>query len=600
MEYCLERGPAHAGAAHDGDGGGVDQGSCTGRRDDMSWDTLAVTRARGLAPCRQVAGRRRRWTNWYVRHAGTNGVGKMKRKRMHGRRASRRRRPGRQSPTLGGEACLDNHLRPGDAGEASCSRGRRDDAVRRGGSPRHEEPAIQREDERHRCRAEVDGRHEDAGGHGRSEPRRWRRGSLKPGKGTLRRTLLHILIIASAPGLDGGCSRTVEGGGGTLRQTGECELMPPAGRWHGKVNGTATCYTDGARVGEASHPGPGPPPMPEVARRIPTGEGSSVIAYPKPGERSLGNVMAPGFNATARSCVDDGGFQLIVETVNSTGWAALKKRLAGTDAHAVLAQDTWVLQSAIPGASAWAKRHGWRSIWSPAIATKRGGTAAGVAIFVRDFMGLHHPEGRPHVIYPARAVAGVMEAPGSRPVVLISCYLKHGCGAAGINAEVLAGMGATVQALCPDGVCIMGGDYNMEPHELLATELDRTIDATIIHAANPRGTFRTVKTCSMIDYFMVSDRLAAAIESVSTVEASGVRGHTPVQLKFRPKLASLKALHLRQPPKIELERVYGPIPPPPTWDAQKALAAAALGAARAETTSWRRRMPHGPTSPRKN
>ncbi len=104
---------------------------------------------------------------------------------------------------------------------------------------------------------------------------------------------------------------------------------------------------------------------------------------------------------------------------------------------------------------------------------------------------------------------------------------------------------------------------------------------TVFYPDTPRGTFRTAKAASTLDYFMVTDRLAAAVENISTVEGSGVKGHVPVQLRFKPRPAAPKTLHRRLPPKLEDERVYGPLPPPPTWAVPLGLAEAALAAARA-------------------
>ncbi len=132
----------------------------------------------------------------------------------------------------------------------------------------------------------------------------------------------------------------------------------------------------------------------------------------------------------------------------------------------------------------------------------------------------------------------------------------------------------------------MGGDFNISPEQLVETRFDRRVGATIFHTETERGTFRTTKARSTIDFFLVSDRLAAAVEKVSTVEATGVRCHVPVQLTFQPRLASLRALHVRQPPRLGVERVYGPLPPPPDWELPKAVATAALEAARADVADF--------------
>ncbi len=65
------------------------------------------------------------------------------------------------------------------------------------------------------------------------------------------------------------------------------------------------------------------------------------------------------------------------------------------------------------------------------------------------------------------------------------------------------------------------------------------------------------------------------------MEAPSVRGHDPVQLAFKPRLAAIRALHVRQPPRLATERVFGPLPPTTDWAHRAAVAEAALAAARA-------------------
>ncbi len=291
------------------------------------------------------------------------------------------------------------------------------------------------------------------------------------------------------------------------------------------------------------------------------------------------DVVAPGHPSAQHEALEE--LRLVIETVNPTGWTALKRRLLSTDAHALLAQETWVDQSAMAGAAAWARRQGWRSVWAPAVTTTRGGTAAGVAIFVRDCFGLRLPTDRSHVLSPARAVMGVMEVPGGRPLRLISCYLRHGKYADDLNAATLGEIGAAVDQCGDDEVYIVAGDFNRDPSDLAAIGYDRQVSATLFHTPTERGTYRTAKARSTIDYFLVADRLAAAVDAVRTVEASGVRGHVPVQVVFKPRLAAVRALQIRQPPRLPTERVYGPIPPPGAWGHRKEVASAALAAARA-------------------
>ncbi len=97
-----------------------------------------------------------------------------------------------------------------------------------------------------------------------------------------------------------------------------------------------------------------------------------------------------------------------------------------------------------------------------------------------------------------------------------------------------------------------------------------------------RGTFRTATTQSTLDYYLVSDQLAAAVDEVATIQASGIKSHVPVMLRFKPRVTALKALHVRRPPTLEFERVHGPLPPPPPWQQAKCAAEEALRRARCD------------------
>ncbi len=343
-------------------------------------------------------------------------------------------------------------------------------------------------------------------------------------------------------------------------------------------------WTHASRVGEATHPGPTPATVAAVGllRRVTEGI-RSAVSYPKPGVRTLRGAVAPGYGRVESGPVqqdDEEAFQLRVETTNPTGWRALQRRLLSTTAQVVLAQETWITQDAVPAASAWARKKGWQSTWAAALPGPNGGASGGVAIFAREGIGLHLPPGGSHIWSPGRAVAAVVQAPGHRPVIYVSTYLCHGKGPSGDNLEILAAVGRRLK-MAPEGYgFVMGGDFNMEPPEIAATGIQEELSATILAPDTARGTFRGPRSASLLDFYIVSNRLAAAVDSIAVVEASGVKGHVPVALGFKPRVTTLRALHLRRPPIIESERVYGPIPPPPNGDRARKAAEEALRAAR--------------------
>ncbi len=337
-----------------------------------------------------------------------------------------------------------------------------------------------------------------------------------------------------------------------------------------------------ARIGEAQNPGPEQSPscVPPQRLRYVSHPAAAAISYPTPGRAGFADYIAPGYAGSGGSSTAELQRGLAIETANTTGWAALRARLEATEADVLLGQETWVTQSLLAEASTWALKRGWKSIWAPANATAAGGTSAGVAIFAREWLGLHFPDHGGHIWSPARAVAAVLEAPGHRPIIVASCYLISGVGAGQGNLEVLADIGRGLKSVGDGWQAVIGGDMNMSPEELVATKFDRSAGASIFYPPTARGTYRTSAVQSMIDYFMVTDQLAAAVERVDTVEASGLKSHVPVMLRFKPRVTALRALHLRSPPPLEFERVYGPLPPPPSWASAKEAAEAALAIAR--------------------
>ncbi len=241
----------------------------------------------------------------------------------------------------------------------------------------------------------------------------------------------------------------------------------------GKKNVTQGWWTENTeRIGEAAHPGPAQPTVAAIGLLRRTCDRiRAAVSYPRPGSGSLRGAVAPGFGGRGDARGGQGGteaeaFALKVEAVNATGWRALQRRLLATEAQVVLAQETWLTQDAVPAASAWARRRGWQSVWASAIPGPNGGASGGVAVLVRDGIGVHYPPGGSHIWSPGRAVAAVVQAPGHRPTVMVSCYLCHGKGPNGDNLEILAAVGKRLQALSDSFEFVIGGDLNMEPPTL--------------------------------------------------------------------------------------------------------------------------------------
>ncbi len=332
------------------------------------------------------------------------------------------------------------------------------------------------------------------------------------------------------------------------------------------------------RVGEARNPGP------RAEARAVVGQGA--VKYRKP--------LVPGFR-DVRCCGFEGGvpgeaprdeaYQLRIVTVNATTWKAATRFLERTSADVVLVQESRVMAKHVPRHSAAALRRGWQTLWTPAQKGPKGHPSGGAVVCARAPVALSRPPRGPSEVVPGRVVAGMIEPPACRPTVVYAGYLKDGVGANEENLRYLANIGAHC-GIQPRGMqVVVGCDFNFTPQTLVETGFPDEVGGVVVSPGGDQTTCRTGKTARVIDFFVVSKSLAKGAESVKVLEATGIKTHVPVELSFHPRLTSLKALALRKPPSLGVERVYGPREAPPSWSRLAAkcekLAAAALKGGRA-------------------
>ncbi len=313
------------------------------------------------------------------------------------------------------------------------------------------------------------------------------------------------------------------------------------------------------RVGEASNPGHNAPVKWVSALA------ASALRYAMPGKMGFHGTHTAGFGA-----MDDGPqvepFVLRVATANTTGWRPLQRFILTTNANVVFAQEHRLLPDAIPSASAWARKQGWKTVWAPARPGLGGGASAGTVIMARAYMGLRHPDRGNAIVSEAHAVAAVVEPPASRPFMGYAAYFHNGQGLSKTNLELAASIGAHWEAQADSSLQLMiGADFNMEPEVFARSGLSRRVWGRLVVPPTRRGTCRTRTKAATYDFFYMSAALAELVSEVATVEGTGIKTHAPTLATFHPRLAALKALMLRAPPNLPTEEVYGPRPPPPSW-----------------------------------
>ncbi len=314
--------------------------------------------------------------------------------------------------------------------------------------------------------------------------------------------------------------------------------------------------TPGAtRYGEAENPGP-------VQSRISLGP----VTYKAPHKPGFHGALMRDTEGEEAAMRPDGEMAgLRVETCNATSWGSLRRYLRRTKAEVILAQEHHLGPLEVPAKSSWALRTGWHSVFAPAAPGEGQGWKAGVAIFARPHLGLSLPRVGSHIVVPHRAVAACVEPPGHRLTTLVSLYLEDGKGIGKENLEHIAAVGNFIGYQGADVPYIIGGDWQCKPEDLATTGFACQTGGEIISSACPRGTCRSSRKASEIDYFVVHRMMAVGIQQVKTVEDARTRPHVPVAVEFMPRLVAARTLVLRMPPKISTERVFGPLPPPPNW-----------------------------------
>ncbi len=127
------------------------------------------------------------------------------------------------------------------------------------------------------------------------------------------------------------------------------------------------------------------------------------------------------------------------------------------------------------------------------------------------------------------------------------------------NLRHLQAMGVFIGSQGEHMPCIAGGDWQASPEAIASTGFAGRAGMAIAASQHPRGTYRDTRTTSELDFFLVTNDLSMGIDGVATIEGAGVRPHVPVRLAFRPKLASVRALHVRDPPRLPVQRMIGPL-----------------------------------------
>ncbi len=339
------------------------------------------------------------------------------------------------------------------------------------------------------------------------------------------------------------------------------------------------------RYGEAENPGPASWCTPQVPSARLEVDYRPIDQPGFHGARSCGHGEDAGAGegaARRAAAARADGYQLAVDTCNGTTWPGIRRYLRRTRADLVLAQEHHLPPAAVPGASQQALRMRWQSIWLPACQGSGGGWSAGVVIFARDPVRIAFPRRGGCEVAPHRVVAAQVEAPGYRPFTAYSGYLKDGEGLSKTNLGILADVGAHVNLQGDNAPFLVGADFQMTPQVLATAGFTEQCGGRVVATGLRRGTCRSTRANTEIDYFVMSTGMALGLAGVATVEGTGTRPHVPVRATFHAQQVSMRAMVLRKPPRLPHERLVGPLPPERDWSDLTVKAEKLVGDARTE------------------
>ena len=226
-------------------------------------------------------------------------------------------------------------------------------------------------------------------------------------------------------------------------------------------------------------------------------------------ERTQGNPLVAG----ARLQRGTQHFELKVSTFNCTALGQAKEFLGLTPSHVVLLQEVKVDCMAANDFTVWCASRGWQLLISAAVHKGEAGSlSAGVAIAARSGLGLRRPEqglSRSHVIDPSRLVAGLLDLPEGRALLVGSAYFHVGQALSPRNKGLLAAWAAVVRRHSPHGCHLLGADFNMPPAVVRASGAPELMAAEVVSASNVKTYIQQAgKTGTNIDYFLIGGDLA--------------------------------------------------------------------------------------------
>jgi hypothetical protein len=122
---------------------------------------------------------------------------------------------------------------------------------------------------------------------------------------------------------------------------------------------------------------------------------------------------------------------------------------------------------------------------------------------------------------------------------------------------------------------IIGADFNLSPKTLLDSTY--VVRSGLCPIAPSTATYRTAKTATILDYFLMGTSFAERVLTVEVLTDFPLRPHSPVRC-YLAHSSDYRTPVLEMPPRLPLVAPIGPMLPPRCWQALDARLDAAIRA----------------------
>ena len=136
----------------------------------------------------------------------------------------------------------------------------------------------------------------------------------------------------------------------------------------------------------------------------------------------------------------------------------------------------------------------------------------------------------------------------------MAAYLRGSIGLKDENLSFLEALGAAAKSWA--GPFVIGADFNTSPAALVASGVEKSMKVKVLSPDAP-GTSRTATGERVIDFFLVSEDIAAGAKQVGVVEHTGLAPHCPVKLASLLKLAAFRTRYLRKQQPLPSACTFG-------------------------------------------